>query len=234
MPPARRAFQCNICNRSFLSQGGLTQHHRRKHSRGRYQRPQNVRFVASFDESGDKNYGDRYEVEEEIEEEEQTQLVMFSGAGTRLDIPRVIPAYDNPEWKPLTPFENQEQWAFCRTYLEENIGKNTLDKMICRNTINPCARIRSADHFRELIHEMEDGLGCEWEKETIDIEGSYVDYWYRNPIAIIRYIFSHPQFLQHLKYAPIKDYNSSGERIYSEMWTSNWWWRQQVYLKLRL
>jgi Plavaka transposase len=231
MSQTRRTIPCDICGQSFLSQGGLTQHHRRKHRVGDRRRSQNIYFVTELGSSGDEDCGGDYEADgarEGTEWEDRTQPEVFPGAGASLEVQRIIPAYDDPEWKLLAPFENREQWTFCRTYSEENIGKNTLNRMISRDTINPSANIKSADHVRELIHKMEDGLDCEWEKGIIDIEGSHADFWYRDPTAIIRYIFRHPQFSEDLMYAPKKDYNDSGERVYNEMWTANWWWRQQV------
>src|SRR5712691_9864366 len=77
-------------------------------------------------------------------------------------------------------------------------------------------------------HAMDDGLDCESEENTIDIEGADTEYWFRDPMTILRYLFSHLPFKTQLAYAPIKDYGSDGKRLYCEMWTGNWWWQQQV------
>jgi hypothetical protein len=33
-----------------------------------------------------------------------------------------------------------------------------------------------------------------------------------------------------MKWAPEKCFNSKGERVFSELWSGDWWWRMQVYL----
>ena len=100
--------------------------------------------------------------------------------------------------------------------------------MIHRGLFKDGFNVKNADHLRELTHAMDDGIDCEWEEGTIDIEGVDVEYWYRDPMVVLRYLFGHLPFKEYLIYAPIKDYGSDGKRLYSEMWTGNWWWRQQV------
>jgi hypothetical protein len=47
---------------------------------------------------------------------------------------------------------------------------------------------------------------------------------------VIRYLLSRPTFAEHLVFAPAKVYTHRGSnvRVYSEMYTGNWWWRTQV------
>lgn len=153
---------------------------------------------------------------------------VFPGAGVGL--PRPLPTYqhDYPECNPLFPFESNLQWDFCSTHLEENAGKNILDRMIGHGVFKGGINITNADHFRRLVHEMGDGIDCKWEEGTIEVEGTDVKYWYRDPKVILRYLFSHLPFKDHLAYGPIRDYGSDGKRLYSEMWSGNWWWKQQV------
>jgi hypothetical protein len=73
-----------------------------------------------------------------------------------------------------------------------------------------------------------DGLVCGWEESSVNIEGKATPFWYRNPIAAVRYILGHPPFKDHLSYAAVKQMDSSGERIYAEMWTADWWWQTQA------
>jgi hypothetical protein len=49
-----------------------------------------------------------------------------------------------------------------------------------------------------------------------------------DPSAAVRYILTHPLFKGHLSYKQVKLMDSSGKRIYAEMWTADWWWKQQA------
>jgi hypothetical protein len=106
--------------------------------------------------------------------------------------------------------------------VEENTGKSSMDRMIRYMLFKDRFNGKNADHLRELTHVMDDGIGCEWENCTIDIEGVDIEYRYRQPIAVLRYLFGHLPFKKYLTYAPIKDYYSDGKRLYCEMWTGNW------------
>jgi hypothetical protein len=52
----------------------------------------------------------------------------------------------------------------------------------------------------------------------------------RNPVDIVRELIGNPRFKEHMRYAPERHWTSKAKdtRIYSEMWTGNWWWRTQV------
>jgi len=67
------------------------------------------------------------------------------------------------------------------------------------------------------------GPGCGWENSSIDIEWKATLFWYWNPIAVVRYIIQYSLFKDHLSYATVKPMDSSGERIYAEIFTMDWW-----------
>ena len=123
-----------------------------------------------------------------------------------------------------------DQWHLCRTLVENSFSKVKTDRMIQRGLIVENAQARNTEQLRSLLIDMQatDGLSSEWQEATMDIEGTSTPYWYRDPIAAISYILGHPPFKDYLCYAPIRDRDASGERLYSEMWTGDWWWRTQV------
>jgi hypothetical protein len=65
-------------------------------------------------------------------------------------------------------------------------------------------------------------------ESSVDIEGNTTPFWYRNPIAEIRSILGHPMFKDHLSYGLVKQMDCSGESIYAEMWTADWWCKMQA------
>jgi len=73
-----------------------------------------------------------------------------------------------------------------------------------------------------------DGLVCGWAESSVNNEGKPTLFWYWNPIAAVRYFVGHLPFKDHLSYVPVKQMDSSGQRIYTEMWTPDWWWKTQA------
>jgi hypothetical protein len=54
-----------------------------------------------------------------------------------------------------------------------------------------------------------------------------ISVWYKDVISIVRFLISHEPFTDNLTYAPIREYNSSGKRIYTQAYTANGWWDLQ-------
>lgn len=59
---------------------------------------------------------------------------------------------------------------------------------------------------------------------------------YRNPLQAIRALLGDPALQKHLVYRPRKVFSNRDrkDKIYSEMWTGDWWWAIQVSLPLLL
>ncbi|KAI0074716.1 hypothetical protein K474DRAFT_1601024, partial [Panus rudis PR-1116 ss-1] len=62
-----------------------------------------------------------------------------------------------------------------------------------------------------------------------------LELWKRNPVDCVRELLGNPTFRNHLNYAPEKVYGEAFEqdeaRIWSEMWTGDWWWDVQDRLE---
>jgi hypothetical protein len=57
-------------------------------------------------------------------------------------------------------------------------------------------------------------------------------FYKRNSLEILKEIVGDVKVVEHMKWAPEKVYNSKGDRLYSELWTGDWWWRIQVMISL--
>jgi len=53
-------------------------------------------------------------------------------------------------------------------------------------------------------------------------------FYYWNALDSVRYLVRQVAYRSDMVYAPIREYDSSGERLYSEMHTADWWWDTQV------
>ena len=215
------SVSCVDCGRQFPRIQGLTYHRRKMH--------QQVADAESADATIHHQLNNEFA--EDVDEPAGTRATEeFPGAATPIVDTTYRPNFESQDWDPIAPFATVEQWHLCRTMVEENISKARMDRMIQRGLIVKDAQARNSDQLRGLLVAMQatDGLSSEWQEATIDIEGTSTPYWYRDPVSAMSYILGHPPFKDYLCYAPIRDRDESGERLYSEMWTGDWWWRTQV------
>lgn len=178
----RSPFCCRICGEFFIPEGGLTTHFRRVHKKHPRGHPLSFGTGASSGNGISQLKEDEQEEEGEGEDNNIPQMLdVFPEAGVSLPRQLAVYQYDDPEWNPLFPFQSKIRQDFCRTHVEENTAKNVLDRMICRGVFKDGIHITNTDHFRQLIHEMDNRLDCEWEEGMINIQDTDVEYWYRDP-----------------------------------------------------
>jgi hypothetical protein len=78
-------------------------------------------------------------------------------------------------------------------------------------------------------------LGPKWDMYEVEIKQKNgrirVEYLFgRNIIDVIRSLVGDWTLKDDLRYAPVRVWMTKErkERVYSEAWTGNWWWRMQV------
>jgi len=67
-----------------------------------------------------------------------------------------------------------------------------------------------------------------WTEAVIDDGRHAATFYYRNIINYVRYWIRQVASRSDMVYTPIREYDSSGDRVYSEMHTADWWWDTQV------
>ena len=55
-----------------------------------------------------------------------------------------------------------------------------------------------------------------------------LEFWKRDTLQVLEDMVGDTRLASSMKWASEKYYNSSGKRIYSELWSRDWWWRKQV------
>jgi hypothetical protein len=73
--------------------------------------------------------------------------------------------------------------------------------------------------------------GClHFQCKTLTINGKPLEFYSRDAIECIRYLYGNPRFAQHLAFAPEWHYTSyeCTTCIYNEIYTGDWWWKVQV------
>ena len=66
--------------------------------------------------------------------------------------------------------------------------------------------------------------------EHIKIGNGTMPFYFRDILPCIRAIYGDPEFAQDLVFAPERHYadRERTQRVYSDMYTGNWWWSVQV------
>jgi len=68
----------------------------------------------------------------------------------------------------------------------------------------------------------------QWLERHVEDGQSTLQFFYRNVLDCVRYLLRKIDYRDGLFYAPRHEYDQSGDRIYAEMHTADWWWDVQV------
>ena len=140
--------------------------------------------------------------------------------------------------KTYWPFKNKDQWQLALWALFPTpISRPRAERAIVAKFAvwaKPESCFESWGEFRRLIQNVEE-KGGKWHRKVlhrVDKDPSWypvqVRFWERNSLDILKELVGDIKVAEHMKWAPEKVYNSKGERLYSELWTGDWWWRKQV------
>ena len=134
--------------------------------------------------------------------------------------------------KPFDPFPDAFTFTFARWFIEFQVTDAQFNSMASILYFTDKIKTRSElskNKLKLLAHQLEPRLDRDaWREATVHFDDRPTKYYYRNPLELVTYMLSQPAYKDHLVYAPVKEYNADGERIYSELHTGDWWWRTQV------
>ena len=136
------------------------------------------------------------------------------------------------------PFDNEEQWNLAGWLLFPNrlsasqITAGAVEKNA--KWIKPGCGFKSLNDFNKRL-ELLPSKGGEWVSKNLTRKVNSpawvpenVQFWMRDSLETLKSIVGDVRLAQDMKWAPEKIYNSKGERIYSELWTGDWWPSMQV------
>ena len=139
----------------------------------------------------------------------------------------------------FAPFKNEAQWALAMWALyPEPLPRPRLEGFILKKN----ALWSDSESLFEMWGDWERRVqqvsvkGGQFEREFV-LRSAGDPSWVpaalrfhkRNSLDILREIVGDVKVAEHMKWAPEKVYNSKGDRLYSELWTGDWWWRMQVF-----
>jgi|ERR1700761_1746892 len=98
-----------------------------------------------------------------------------------------------------------------------------------------CSPWKNNREFFETVDSLPHGPS--WQRIPVTKKGDLVangdpqieemELWMRDPLECIKDLIGNPLFKKVMKYKPERHWRR-GKRVYSEMWTGDWWWKMQV------
>jgi len=68
----------------------------------------------------------------------------------------------------------------------------------------------------------------QWFEGQVEDGQRTLPFFYCDVLGCVRYLLRQIAYRDDLVYAPRREYDPSGQRIYAEMHTEDWWWDLQV------
>ena len=146
--------------------------------------------------------------------------------------------------KTYWPFDNIEQWMLAKALTFPSPLSNKMIRNIAVERYCPWITVGKGFKSVRDFHKRLDQLpakGGEWQQSYIT-PGPTVPQWsppmvpfsYRDSLEVLKDIVGDVRLAKDMKWAPERLVNGDQERLYSELWTGDWWLRIQVCLQSRL
>lgn len=138
---------------------------------------------------------------------------------------------------PWAPFKSADDFKAGSFFIRHNHTKSSIsegfNRRIYKQPETGELSFASADALRNIVEKMDpDFQASEWHvgqaKFFADAKNELVDFYFRDIATIIKHFFKQPAYRDYLIFAPVKEYNSNNEQVWSDLHTASWWWEQQV------
>jgi|HubBroStandDraft_2_1064218.scaffolds.fasta_scaffold09848_2 hypothetical protein len=137
------------------------------------------------------------------------------------------------------PFQIELQYSLSLWFLDSQLSAAAIDSYIRNEAINPHGRpFKDCQQWLSMLESIPYGIHNDtWRRVSIQFPdkldngtGRYMLY-YRDVTQVISFLISYLPFRDYLHYAPVRLYTDDAEgkpqRVYTEMYTADWWWSMQ-------
>ena len=139
------------------------------------------------------------------------------------------------ETQPFAPFQSEGQYLTAKDLSTPRLSSRA--NIFKWGLKRPGSRLPEDSLFeshREFYSCLDIIADCQSTWESVDIMDSssppkiFTKYWKRDSLAVLQEILENPAIKDKCVWEPQKNYNSEGERVYTDMHTGDWWWDIQV------
>lgn len=131
---------------------------------------------------------------------------------------------------PWRPFRTLEDFKLARWFIKSKVSRSRIDEYFVSGlsaSSTPCFRSAyKLDQYIDALDPYQDLLA--WNEGTFKHADHTSTFFYRDIVHCVEYLLAQPTYREDTVYGPIREYDGSGQRLYSEMHTGDWWWETQV------
>jgi len=161
----------------------------------------------------------------------QSSQESIPGAGRALgDVADYTELNESMKGDPWNPFSSEVDFHFASWLVRSKVSKSQIDQYFAEGLgCMDAWSFRSAYTLQQHLYVRGPfGEYLTWTEAVIGDGRHTTTFYYRNALDCVRYLVRQVAYRSGMVYAPIRDYHSSGERLYSEMHTADWWCDIQV------
>ena len=131
---------------------------------------------------------------------------------------------------PWAPFTSAHGFKLASWFLQSKVPKSRINEYFSSGLSNSASVGYSSMHTLENHLRSLDPYShyLQWFEGQVDDGRRSLPFFYRNILDCVRYLLRQIAYRDDFVYAPRREYDSEGQRVYSEMHTAHWWWDVQV------
>lgn len=135
---------------------------------------------------------------------------------------------------PYAPFASELDWKIAKWFVDEDPGHAAFDRLLkIPGVIQKLGlSFKNVRGIRKTIEKIP-SASAKWKSKVLRYADRPEEKFiirYRDPVEVIRDLVGDPSLADDLHWAPSKVYSDMQreKRVYSEMWTADWWYKLQV------
>jgi len=131
---------------------------------------------------------------------------------------------------PWTPFPRGQGFRLPSWLLESKVPKSRIQDYFASGLGNSESVGYGAMHaFEKHLWELDPySRYLQWFQGQVEDGKRTFSFFYRNVLDCVRYLLRQIAYRDDFVYAPRREYDHTGQRVYAEMHTADWWWDIQV------
>jgi len=131
---------------------------------------------------------------------------------------------------PWAPFASAQGFKLGSWFIESKVSKMQINHYFSNGIGNSTSVSYSSMHTLENLLRHWDPYSPypQWLEGHPEDGQRTLPFFYRYVLDCLRYLLRQITYHDDLVYVACREYNQSGQRIYAEMHTADWWWEVQV------
>ncbi|KAI0037998.1 hypothetical protein FA95DRAFT_1479531, partial [Auriscalpium vulgare] len=173
---------------------------------------------------------------------EQPRVVRLPGAAgspvsqttaSTYDTHRTRVATEDPN-NPWAPFASKMEWEVAKWAKMRGPTSTAFSELLRIDGVREALKLsfKSSKDLNNIIDAQLPPVP-EFKREEIVVDGEVYEVYFRDILECIKQLYSNPEFLPHMKFAPERHYADDDMLIrqYHQMYTGDWWWKIQKVLE---